>query len=119
MIKGWGVMSHLPRLKSELAEANYDNYHDITNYYRYLGYREHYESDPLEAKAHSIATLFTKHEKHVYENDLMAGSIRGCFFQTHTDYEREHAKTIVNSYGQNGFWTNVYHEMHTSFLYKR
>ena len=103
-------MSNLELLKQELKDTDYTGYCSVEDYYRYLGYMEHYNDDPLKAKAHAIAKLFTLHEKHIYDNDLVAGSIRGCYSNKYNEHELAYAKRVANSYGKNTFWTNVDHD---------
>jgi hypothetical protein len=82
---------------------------NICDYLMYLGYREHYDDDPLTAKAYATAKLFTSHEKHIYENDLIVGSIYGKFSDKYPQGELANAARIAGSYGKNYFWTNADH----------
>jgi len=81
----------------------------VEDYYRYLGYKEHFNDDPLIAKAHAVEKLFTFHEKFVYDNDLVAGSLRGCYSDVISEAELKYAGSVVNSYGKNNFHTNLDH----------
>ncbi|MCL2814489.1 MAG: hypothetical protein FWD23_07805 [Oscillospiraceae bacterium] len=73
------------------------------------GYKKNYNDDPLTAKAKATAELFVSHEKYIYENDLIAGSIYGKFSDSYTPEERNKAAQIAGSYGKNSFWTNADH----------
>ena len=103
-------MDKLRLLKQEFAKMDFTGLRRVENHLRYLGYKDHLNSHPLYAKAHAIAKLFTAHKKHVYENDLIAGSILGCYSNSYTGDELAYANTIVKSYGVNTFWTNVDHD---------
>ncbi|MCL2816241.1 MAG: pyruvate formate lyase family protein, partial [Oscillospiraceae bacterium] len=82
---------------------------NISDYLMYLGYRDHYNDDSLTAKAHATVKLFTAHEKHIYENDLIVGSLQGKFSDKYTQGELANAGRIAGSYGKNWFWTNFDH----------
>ena len=107
-------MDRLALLKQELTTMDYTGFHRVENYYKYLGHRQqleiHPDAHPLESKAHAVAMLFTAHEKHIYDNDLIAGSIRGCYSKAYSIGELDHADKLVNSFGKNTFWTNADHD---------
>lgn len=103
-------MKTLDLLKQELSGADFTGSRRIEDYYRYLGYKEHYEANPMEAKAHAIAKLFTAHEKYIYDNDLVAGSLQGCYSDGYSEHELGYAAKIADSYGKNTFWTNLDHD---------
>ena len=46
----------------------------IGAYWRFLGYRAHYDEPFVLAKAWGIKSIFENYEKHIYQNDLIAGS---------------------------------------------
>ncbi|NLC42660.1 MAG: hypothetical protein GX783_00080, partial [Clostridiales bacterium] len=104
-------MKNLEKLKSEITNKNFDGHVDVCDYLMYLGLKEHYNDNPLIAKAHGIASVFKAHKKHIYDYDLVAGSIHGRYTHnnefSHT--EIEHARKIVDNYGRNTFRTNVDH----------
>jgi len=104
-------MEHLILLKDEFAQTklNRKGLPNICDYLMYLGYREHYNDDSLTAKAYATAKLFTDHEKHIYDNDLIVGSIYGKFSDKYTNAELSSAQRIAGSYGKNSFWTNADH----------
>ena len=104
------ISDTLPLLKQDLISSDYTGYFEITDYYRYLGYAEHFDDDPVIAKAHAIEKVFVLHEKHIYDNDLVAGSMRGCFSEKYSAEELAYASKIANNYGKNTFWTNVDHD---------
>jgi len=104
-------MNHLILLKNEFQQIKSAGKYlpNICNYLMYLGYKDHYNDDPLTAKAYAAANLFTAHEKHIYTNDLIVGSICGKFSGQYSGGELNHAERIVNNYGRNYFWTNADH----------
>lgn len=104
-------MNILELLKAEMTSCDFNGYIDISDYLMYLGIREHYDEDALTAKAYGIASVFRNHQKHVYDNDLVAGSIYGRYAhkQGFSDTELEHAIRIVDNYGRNTFRTNFDH----------
>lgn len=102
-------MERLDLLKNEFKSVNKKYLPNICDYMMYLGYRERYLSDSLTAKAYATAKLFTEHEKYIYENDLIVGSIRGKFSDKYTQGQLIHASKIAGSFGKNYFWTNADH----------
>jgi len=102
-------MDKLTLLRNELESIDFTGSRYIEDYYRYLGYKDHYNDEPVIAKAHAIAALFTRHEKHIYDNDLVAGSIWGCYSGELSEYELAYAEKIARSYGKLSFWTNLDH----------
>jgi len=104
-------MDNLELLKAEIKTRDYVDYSRIEDYYRYQGYMKHYQDDPLIAKAHAIASLFTQHEKYIYDNDLVAGSLRGCYTNSHNKDELAYAEKIAKNYGKNSFATNLDHDV--------
>ncbi|MCL2158214.1 MAG: hypothetical protein FWH48_02270 [Oscillospiraceae bacterium] len=105
-------MKNLQLLKEEFNEvkkAKGENLCNICDYLMYQGYRAHYGDEPILAKGHAIASLFASHEKHIYESDLIIGSIKGKFSDKYAVGELEKAGQIAFSYGKNSFWTNADH----------
>ena len=104
-------MEHLKLLKEEFAQmrAHRQGLPNICDLLMYEGYKAQYAEDALTAKAYATAELFMSHEKYIYENDLIIGSVYGKFSDKYTPEERNHAARIAGSYGKNGFWTNADH----------
>jgi len=102
-------MEHLRLLKEEFSRINRDGLSHACDCLMYEGYREHYGDDPLTAKAYATAHLFTAHEKHIYDSDLILGSIRGKLSDRYSAAEINNAARVANSYGKNWFWTNADH----------
>ena len=104
-------MGNLQLLKEEFArmKSGRQGLLDICDCLMSEGYKKNYGDDPLTAKAKATAGLFVSHEKYIYENDLIAGSIYGKFSDAYTLQERNKAAQITAGYGKNGFWTNADH----------
>jgi formate C-acetyltransferase len=77
----------------------------------YLGYAEHFDSPVPIARAYAQKSLFSGHEKYIYKNDLIAGSVRGKLIDSSllSGTEAARADFIVRSYGRNNFHTNADH----------
>lgn len=103
-------MSNLENLKVEMQWTP-QNSKNILKYLKYLGYAEHFDAPAPIARAYAVESLFCEHKKHIYENDLIAGSTRGLLSDTVdlTDAVIKKAEKVCDSYGTNGFWTNVDH----------
>lgn len=103
-------MSNLEKLKAEMRSSP-QNQKNILKYLKYLGYSEHFDEPAPLARAYAIESLFCNHKKYIYENDLVAGSLRGLLsdhFDLSDDLLKK-AEKVCDSYGTNGFWTNVDH----------
>lgn len=103
-------MSNLEQLKAEMQSAP-KNQQNILKYLKYLGYAEHFDAPSPIARAYAVESLFCRHQKHIYENDLVAGSVRGLLPENLNVPEAlmKKAEKVCDSYGTNGFWTNVDH----------
>ena len=75
------------------------------------GFRDHYDQPAAIARAHALAALLTGPPKHIYEYDLIAGSLRGLMAESETIDQTAlaYAKKVVASYGSNHFLTNKDH----------
>ncbi|MBR7142121.1 MAG: hypothetical protein IKD06_01130 [Clostridia bacterium] len=103
-------MSKLDLLKQEIANKPYGN-KAVLNYWQAKGFVEHF-TDPVPlARAYAFAELMRRHEKHVYENDLILGSIHGIYTvnDSITDADLEYANRVVQSFGSRNFATNSDH----------
>ncbi|MBR5059817.1 MAG: hypothetical protein IKX06_03485 [Clostridia bacterium] len=102
----------LEKLRPEVSEPGVSS-RAMTGYYRYLGYREHYDEPNRIARAHAIRSLFLNTRKHVYDHDLILGSIRGFFASGDelgvSDADVEYGNTVSESYGDRNFTTNCDH----------
>ncbi len=103
-------MRKLELLKKEMDHIP-NNPINLRNYLLYLGYRDHFDASSPFARAYAIESLLVNHRKHIYWNDLIAGSIRGLVMEEEGISEPmlARANKITDSYGSNHFWTNMDH----------
>ncbi len=80
----------------------------VPAYFRAIGYRNAVGQPDAIARAEAIATLFSVPKPHIYENDLIVGSIRSLFVQV-DDETLQRANEIVSAFPERGFWTNYDH----------
>lgn len=73
------------------------------------GFRAHYDDPVPVARAFALKSLLGGHQKHLYDHDLIAGSIRGLWSETADEAESKAAEKIVGSYGRTSFLTNRDH----------
>ena len=70
-------MDNLTELKKELIGTEYDGYISTRTYLKYKAISEHYADNPYLIRAYMTEKIFLSHKKHVYENDLILGSLSG------------------------------------------
>ena len=102
-------MSCLENLKAEMREAPEGV--PVADILKFRGFEGRYDEPVPIARAYAAASLFLNHEKHIYENDRIAGSIRGLL-SGRSDISEEllkQAGRVCASYGANGFLTNADH----------
>lgn len=99
-------MKHLEGLRTEIfATAAWHRRN--TNLLLAEGLRAHLDEPNVIARAYGIQCLFEHHEKHIYQNDLIAGSLRGLIANGDEDFET--ADRLVYSFGWRTFSTNSDH----------
>lgn len=81
----------------------------IKPYLRYLGYKEHYDDPVTLAKAYGIESVFTGSKKHIYKDDLIAGSLGGLYSGAISDADMAQAAGICGLYEHNSFANNFDH----------
>ena len=104
-------MSHLERLKAQVSVPLPEGWKRMNHVYQYQGYRQHY-GDPVPiARAYAQEALCRLHPIHLYEDDMVLGSLRsiGSADPAVTDGMLQQAESIVTSYGQQQFWMNYDH----------
>lgn len=103
-------MNYLQRLKEEMAETPVKKTM-ISPYLMYTGFSRHLDDPVPVARAYAIEALFTRHEKFIYRNDLIAGSFRGRLSDdpSITGALLDRANGLIQSYGMNHFGTNADH----------
>ncbi|MFR1519336.1 MAG: pyruvate formate lyase family protein, partial [Clostridia bacterium] len=82
---------------------------NIAPYWRFLGYRAHYDAPVVIAKAWGIKNIFEKYEKHIYENDLIAGSQSGLYQDSFDDAVLIKAREICAQFEFGNFSNNFDH----------
>ncbi len=104
-------MKYLNSLKNEMLNTNYKNKTMLLNYLLCQGYRMHFNEPQIIARAYATAHLFTSHVKHIFENDLIVGSIIGKYADVgkYSDAEFAYADRVVKSYGTFNFHMNTDH----------
>ena len=100
-------MKNFDELKFEVSAPGTDS-RFCRDFYMARGYKAAFNEPNVIARARAIEALFTGHEKIVYRNDRIAGSIRGLFTDI-SDEEDKSARDLVTSYGRHDFWTNFDH----------
>lgn len=73
------------------------------------GLTAHFDDPSVLARAHGIAALFRGYATHIYENDRIAGSLRGQYAQPVGELQLSRAERIMGSYGMRHFGTNSDH----------
>ena len=100
----------LEQLKQERSEQP-QHMRRQDRYLLYLGFSAHYGDCAPVARAYAAASLFSGLGAHIYDSDLIAGSLRGLLVpETQlSEADVRHAEKIVGSFGRNTFWTNCDH----------
>ncbi len=72
--------------------------------------RAHLRDPSAVAKGYAAAAQLREHKKHIYEEDLIAGSLRGKLAGPEIPAaEFDAAEKLVSSFGRTSFWTNRDH----------
>jgi len=82
---------------------------NIRSYWKAEGYRAHPDDPNVLARAYAFRALLENIPKYVYQNDPIAGSVRGLLSDKPTEEEIRAADRLVSSYGERGFITNSDH----------
>ena len=101
------MMSQLEKLRREVKTPAPGK--DVRNIYYADGLLAHRDEENVIARAYACAEVFERHGKHLYENDVIAGSIRGLYSPDKTEDDHHFAWKIWSSYGSRGFWENSDH----------
>ncbi len=99
-------MTYTEGLKSEMSRRPAGEY--CPDYFRSLGYRADGHASPAGRRADGIRTLLTEPMPHIYQNDLIVGSIRPLFTML-TEEEKLLAREAVSAYPERHFGTNKDH----------
>ena len=101
-------MEHCRRLK-EILKKRPDGQEVFHLILKYRSVRQTFGQNPLTAKAKALKYLFENYPAHVYEYDLVAGSMRGMYVSDPEPHELSKAHQICSSYGSLGFHSNGDH----------
>jgi len=104
------AMTHHESIRRELATTSAGR--PISAWLRAAGYREHFDDPVTLARAYAIEAVFTRGRKHVYADDLIAGSLRGLYAADATevsDADRAAVRDIAAIYEHNDFLNNFDH----------
>ncbi|HOU11083.1 MAG TPA: pyruvate formate lyase family protein [Clostridiales bacterium] len=103
-------MSDAKALKKEIDALGGERV-NIADYLRYQGYSAHYDDPPCLAAAFAFDSLMRRGAKHIYQNDLIAGSIAGMFAEPGAVSPSllEKARRVCANAGSRGFLTNFDH----------
>ena len=77
--------------------------------YAYAAYRAHLKDPVPVAKGYAAAAQLELPDAYVYDDDLIAGSIRGAIRTDLTEAQLDQAKRLCDSYGRTSFRTNADH----------
>ena len=101
-------MQRLEALKREVfTEAKYNA--GIADVLYAEGLAAHFDDPSPVARAYGIERMLTGGTKHVYRNDLIAGSLRGMYETDVSESAQKRAERILKSYGMRHFLTNADH----------
>ena len=98
------------KLKDEIS-IPLSSLRNICGYWMMRGYKAHFDEPAPISRAYAIASLFENHNKFIYENDRIAGSIRGKFSDSDdiSQADIKYAERICRSYGSRNFSSNFDH----------
>ncbi len=99
-------MTYTELLKFEMSVRPAGEY--CPDYFRSLGYRAEGHASPSGRRADGIYRLFTEPTPHIYQNDLIAGSIRPLFVVL-TEEEKALVREAMAGYPERHFGTNKDH----------
>ncbi len=95
-------MNRFSKLKEEIKNTTIPGTVAVCDTLYVEGLKEHYFEPEMIAKAKALSYMFEKHEKYVYENDLILGSYKGLFVESLPEPVIEHTKRMRYLFGKNG-----------------
>lgn len=102
-------MTKLELLRNEIKSIDARGLSSVENLLQFHGLQKHYRDTPITAKAYAKAELFGNMRKHVYENDVILGSMLGLFERDVNPALLQSADAITENFGKNRFHTNLDH----------
>ena len=79
------------------------------DYFAYRAYRAHLTEPIAVARGYAAAARMAEPEKHLYDDDLIAGSVRGLIRDDVPDAVMDSARRYADSFGRNPFRQNGVH----------
>jgi len=95
-------MNRFLKLKEEIKNTAIPGTVAVCDTLYVEGLKDHYFEPEMIAKAKALSYMFEKHEKYVYENDLILGSYKGLFVESIPEPVLEHTKRMRYLFGKNG-----------------
>ncbi|MBQ4526455.1 MAG: hypothetical protein II998_00120 [Clostridia bacterium] len=95
-------MNRFFKLKEEIQNTHIPGTVAVCDTLYVEGLKDHYFEPEMIAKAKALSYMFEKHEKYVYENDLILGSYKGLFVKSLPKPVLEHTKKFRYLFGKNG-----------------
>ncbi len=102
-------MIRLEKLKAELASVDMSDKIRMNDDYMYMGIKDHYDDPIVIAKAYGTASCFKNHPKHIYDNDVIFGSLAGYYGREKDSFNVYHGRYVASTYGNREFSTNADH----------
>lgn len=94
-------------LRAEMQTAAEGKY--LVDYYMGRGYKEHLNASIPEARAYAFKAAITETPKYVYENDIIAGSMRGMYGNGVSDEDIAFYTEYTNRFGRRGWLSGCDH----------
>ncbi|MBR4942181.1 MAG: hypothetical protein IKZ19_09310 [Clostridia bacterium] len=103
-------MSNFSSLKKCVYEPMENGRYAVA-YWKGRGYSKDFDAENVIARANATAEIFRSCGKFVYEDDMIAGSLRGAYLPDSQLLAGEirRGEDICRSFGDTGFWTNRDH----------
>ncbi|MBR6728692.1 MAG: hypothetical protein IKL80_00895 [Clostridia bacterium] len=95
-------MNRFLKLKEEVKNTQIPGAVAVCDTLYCEGLRAHYFEPEMIAKAKALSYMFEKHEKYVYENDLILGSYKGLFVDSLPQVVLERTNKTRFLFGKNG-----------------
>ena len=105
--RGKNTLTNLTKLAAEINCGIQDK-KSTAAIFLAQGFSEHYDDENVIARAYAIKNLFEAYPKHLYDHDLVAGSMRGLIAEEQDREALCRAERILQSFGFRYFQTNTY-----------
>jgi len=101
-------MTTLELLKKEIKEKPEGKY-CLRNHFLALGFAQNFDKENVIARAYAFKALLDNVPKYIYDNDTVAGSVRGLLGQELEASQEEYDNLVIGSYGFRYFSHNSDH----------